>query len=314
MSLSGRFCPSAYRYAPTDFLTCPVEASDTLYVVGGLYGNEPALARVEHLAQAEREAVSLVFNGDFNWFNVSPASFDSLNRRVLAYPAITGNVEYELAHGDGAAGCGCAYPESVGDETVARSNQIHARLRKTAELFPELLRQLGALPRFRVFQVGDVRVGIVHGDAESMADWRFSRESLDRPDTWPWLERVFHETGLDGFASSHTCLPVCRGFTAGDRLCFVINNGAAGMPNFRGTRFGVITRIGLRPSPHTPLYGLRVHGTFIDALPVEYDHTRWTFEFLTSWPLGSAAFLSYWPRLIAGPDYTRSRAAAAPRK
>ncbi|MCK7500654.1 MAG: hypothetical protein MZW92_68395 [Comamonadaceae bacterium] len=78
------------------------------------------------------------------------------------------------------------------------------------------------------------------------------------PQRFPWLDGVFRGAGVDGFASSHTCLPVCRSFDCGDRRRFVINNGAAGMPNFVNSRFGVVTRIALRPSPHRRLYGLRL--------------------------------------------------------
>lgn len=309
MTVPGRSCPAGYRYRVGEFRDQAAEASDTLYVVGGLYGNGPALDVVEELARAEHAPVTIVFNGDFNWFNVDPASYQHINQRVLAHAAVLGNVEYELALGDGSAGCGCAYPESVDDATVARSNEIHARLYQTAVAFPAIGEALRQLPRLRKFQVGDVYIGIVHGDAESLAGWRFSHDSLDDPMTLPWLEQAFHAADVDGLACSHTCLPVCRNFNFGNRSRFVINNGAAGMPNFAGTRFGVITRIGLRSSPHPRLYGLRLRGAFIDALAVDYDQHRWTSEFLANWPAGSAAWTSYWQRLIAGPRHSPAEAA-----
>ncbi len=40
----GRSCPPHYRYQPTDLARDTPVAADTLYVVGGLYGNLPALA------------------------------------------------------------------------------------------------------------------------------------------------------------------------------------------------------------------------------------------------------------------------------
>ena len=67
---------------------------------------------------------TLVFNGDFNWFDVDPDGFARLNARVLAHAALRGNVETELATDDERAGCGCAYPQWVGDAEVARSNEI----------------------------------------------------------------------------------------------------------------------------------------------------------------------------------------------
>jgi hypothetical protein len=217
MTQPGRTCPTAYRYAPAALRDEPAEHCDTLYVAGGLYGNERALDTVEALAAAERGPVTLVFNGDFNWFNVDSGAFRRINERVLRHAALLGNVEYELAHGDGQAGCGCAYPESVDEATVARSNAIHARLKQTATLSPAILQGLRRLPLLRRFQIGDMSLAVVHGDAESLAGWRFSRESLDDPATRPWLDGVFRAVDVDGFASSHTCLPVCRSFDCGDR-------------------------------------------------------------------------------------------------
>lgn len=308
MTQPGRTCPTAYRYAPAALRHEPAEHCDTLYVVGGLYGNERALEAVEALAATERGPVRIVFNGDFHWFDVDSAGFRRINERVLGHAAILGNVEYELAHGDGQAGCGCAYPDAVDDATVERSNLIHQRLRQAAVLSPSALQALRQLPRLRRFQVGGLSVGVVHGDGESLAGWRFSRESLDDPAARPWLDGVFRAAGVDGFAGSHTCLPVCRSFQCGKRWRFVINNGAAGMPNFSNSRFGVVSRIALRPSPHRPLYGLRLQGAHVDAIAVDYDHARWSVDFLSNWPLGSAAWQSYWLRIVAGPRYELSQA------
>lgn len=309
MSQPGRSCPAGYGYSLAAIRSGPVHQAETLYVVGGLYGNEPALDAVEGLAQAEPGPVTLFFNGDFNWFNVDAASFRRVNECVLGHGASLGNVEYELALGDGAAGCGCAYPDSVDAATVDRSNRIHQRLRETAAGVPEIRGALGQLPRWRRFQVGALRLAVVHGDAESLAGWRFCRESLDDPRTMDWLDQAFRNAAVEGFASSHTCLPVCRQFAWGDRQGFVINNGAAGMPNFADSRCGVVTRVGTGPSPHRPLYGLRLRDVFIDAIPVEYDHERWSAAFLANWPVGSPAWISYWPRLVAGPQHTMAQAA-----
>ena len=51
---------------------------------------------------------------------------------------------------------------------------------------------------------------------------------LDDPANAARIERSFAEARVDVFASSHTCLPALRRFDRG----LVINNGAAGMPNF----------------------------------------------------------------------------------
>jgi len=82
----------------------------------------------------------------------------------------------------------------------------------------------------------------------------------------------------------------------------IINNGAAGMPNFRDTRHGVITRIATQAaSMDMPaLYGTRIAGVHVEALALRYDHEQWWRKFETLWPLGSPAHLSYGARIRGG--------------
>ena len=303
MKRAGRFCPPGYGYAAAVFSRLSEIEAETLYVVGGLYGNGFALDAVQEIADAEPGPVSIVFNGDFNWFNIRPDSFAAINERVLRHTALRGNVETELASDDQGAGCGCAYPETVSDEEVARSNRILDTLRETARSFPDLRAQLGALPIYASARVGTLRIGIVHGDAESLAGWRFAQQSLDAPDNLPWLDAVHAASRVDLFASSHTCLPALREFALSRGALVVINNGAAGMPNFTGTRFGLLTRISIRPSPIAPAYGVRRDGVHVDALPIRYDHVRWAEAFLSDWPPGSPAHDSYYRRITEGPAY-----------
>ena len=120
-------------------------------------------------------------------------------------------METELARPDDVgAGCGCAYPDAVDDETVERSNAILFRLRQCIDALPGMRDQLGALPVTLVATVGRLRIGIVHGDAESLAGWRFAHDALDDLAARSWLEGVRSESHVDVFASSHTCLPALR--------------------------------------------------------------------------------------------------------
>ncbi len=177
----GRVCPLRYRYGPRAIANAPERAAETLYVIGGLYGNPQALAAVEAMARAERGPVTLCFNGDFNWFNVDASGFRAINESVLRHDAILGNVEAELGAAGDAAGCGCAYPDSVPAAVVERSNQIHAKLKRTAARHPDLLARLDALPMVARYRVAGTRVGVVHGDADSLAGWRFDIDALDDP-------------------------------------------------------------------------------------------------------------------------------------
>lgn len=308
----GRYCPTGYYYAPASFAREPEILADTLYVVGGLYGNLPALDVVERLAGAETGATRIVFNGDFHWFDVDPVVFGEVDRRVTAHVALRGNVETELASDDGAVGCGCAYPASVSDTDVEQSNEILARLRETARRDSARRATLAMLPMYTVALVGSARVAIMHGDPESLAGWGFAHDRLADPRHAGRLEWWCRESGADVFASSHTCLPACRELIAGDRRSAVINNGAAGMPNFSGTRFGIATRIATRAAPpELALYGVRVGAAHVDAVRLDYDHDDWVRRFLSMWPVGSPAHRAYFRRIVAGPQYERAVAEPA---
>lgn len=301
----GRNCPLHYRYAPSSLCRAPELGAETLYVIGGLYGNLPALDALERLA-AQEAAVSgrapiLVFNGDFNWFNTSPVYYERINRRVLAHRATAGNVELEIADPGEDAGCGCAYPRWVDDAVVARSNAILERLRTAAAGHPQVRRALAALPMNMVAQVGNARIAIVHGDARALAGWGFSREALattsGRRRAADWLARA----GAHVFACTHTCEPACARIGDGDASGVVINNGAAGMPNFRDGLFGVITRIATTPCPvPARLYGTRVAGVHVDALALHYDAHAWWRDFREQWAPGSAGDLGYGERIRRG--------------
>jgi hypothetical protein len=298
MAKPGRSCPRHYRYSPAVFARPADLTAQALYIVGGLYGNPFALEAV--LAMARREGATLVFNGDFNWFNVDPAEFESVNEIVLQHVALRGNVETEIAGEDSGAGCGCAYPEWVGDAEVERSNEILRRLRETASAYPELRERLGVLPMHLVAEIGGLRIGIAHGDAESLAGWQFSQEALrERPER---ARALIAGAGIDVFACTHTCLPVMQEFVAPRGPALIVNNGAAGMPNFRDMRFGLATRIAGAPSTQA-LYGTRLGAMVVEAVPVRYDHEGWMTRFDCVWSAGSPASLSYRKRIASGPGY-----------
>ena len=303
----GRSCPTSYRYG-VQALAAPASLRvDTLWVAGGLYGNPEALDRLLELYEEERGGKALVFNGDFHWFDVAQEDFLRVNAAVMRHAATRGNVETELAVPAADAGCGCAYPEWVGDAEVARSNRIIERLRIAAQSAPQALRLLGELPMLLVAEVAGERVAVVHGDADSLAGWGFSQERLATAPGAAGARAAFQAAAVRVFASSHTCLPVLQAFE-GDRA--LINNGSAGMPNFSGTRFGVATRISVRRSS-AALYGIRAGALRVEAVAVEYDHAAWVERFLRSWPAGTDAHTSYWNRIVDGPRYQRAAALRA---
>lgn len=298
----GRACPLSYRYGAAALAAPATLRAETLWIAGGVYGNGFALERLLESYDAEPGAKALVFNGDFHWFDADAREFGRIDAAVLRHSATRGNVETELAHPDSGAGCGCGYPEWVGDAEVARSNRIIERLRAAARALPDDLAALAALPMALVAEIGGERVAIVHGDADSLAGWGFSQERLGTQEGQAAARAAFEHAGVRVFASSHTCLPVLQRF-GGEREGRVIaNNGAAGMPNFLGTRYGLATRVSVRPG-RGALYGARAGGLHVEAVALEYDASAWERRFLEWWPEGSDAHLSYHARIAGGPRY-----------
>jgi hypothetical protein len=306
---AGRICPTDYGYAPSVFNRAPDLTAETLYVVGGLYGNLDALNVTDEIAARESTRPTIVFNGDFHWFDAEPTWFAEVDARVARHHALRGNVESEIARpADIGAGCGCAYPASVDDGTVQRSNAILDELRGVAATMPAQQARLTALPMHLVARIGGLRVGIVHGDARALAGWGFAQDALDDPHAAGMLTTIHQKSKIDIFASTHTCLAALRDYALPAGRLTIINNGAAGMPNFSGSRAGLITRIGTTASPHAPLYGVHRDGVHIDALPVPYDHASFLKRFLMRWPEGSPAHRSYHGRIVDGPNYSSATA------
>jgi hypothetical protein len=315
VQVRGRSCPMGYRYQPEALAQPARLEADTLYVVGGLYGNLFALRAVLERADREpRRPVAVVFNGDFHWLDVDPDDFRAISQSVLAHHATKGNVEAELASGED-AGCGCAYPDYVGDDVVDRSNQIITRLRVTAGRFPDLVRRMGALPRYLTASVAGERVGIVHGDPESLAGWRLALEAMEpgdpavrrqvgwrgRPTTPGELLDWFGRADVTVLASTHTGLPYAQVIADGGCHRLVVNNGTAGLPNFAGTGYGVVTRLSTDPVPPADsLYGTTVGALRCDAVALRFDLGGWKARFLAQWPPGSPGHRSYFTRLTSG--------------
>ena len=310
-SAPGRSCPLHYRYNPSNFLVDPepiLENLDVIYIVGGLYGNKLALDEVLRLFEAETGTKRLVFNGDFHWFDIDPQTFFAVQDSVLKHVAIRGNVETELTENDSSAGCGCAYPEWVDERIVTRSNRIMMQLHKCAT--PLIKKQISALPMWCLARVGKHRIGIVHGDAQSLAGWGFAQEHLQHTAHRAEVSHWFEEANVSIFASSHTCLPVFQeiGLKGNGRSGWVLNNGAAGMPNFKDDFAGLLTRISLKPLKvaHSRA-SVRFEELFIDAVGIETNRDRTVQQFLSNWPQTSDAHESYFNRIISGPDYSTSQ-------
>ncbi len=120
--------------------------------MGGLYGNGPALDEIERIAGLVPITPTLVFNGDFHWFDIEGRRFESIDNRVGWYLATCGYVKTELSDLGSDIGCGCAHHPDVDEQAVKRSDAIWQRLRNTASRFPDRLVRLA-----RIFHQGGAR-------------------------------------------------------------------------------------------------------------------------------------------------------------
>lgn len=297
-SREGRACPRDYRLPQQLFSADPLLRCETLYVAGGLYGNPFALTALDRLVGGEAEDCLVLLNGDMHWFDRSLEDFQDIERRTASYVRLAGNVERELCRRqDVGVGCGCAYPSCVSDAAVGRSNSIHALLKETF-LEDKLLRErMEGRPAAAVVDVAGRKVGVTHGDEKLVGGWQCSREALRdmrrQEELGSWMER----NRIDVFASSHTCAPAALRLAKGA----VINNGAAGLPNFRSQKYGLAIRISTIPAREA-LFGAECEGLFVDAVPLRYDHKAFLKWFDALWPTASPAATSYRDRIANGPD------------
>jgi hypothetical protein len=120
----------------------------------------------------------------------------------------------------------------------------------------------------------------------------------------------FRRADVRVICSTHTGLPYAQDFLVGRRRHLVINNGTAGLANFRDSNCGVITRLSHHDeAPRDSLYGMRVGSLRCDAVPVDFDLDRWTKRFLVQWPPRSPGHDAYFARITRGTDLRLEQAA-----
>ncbi|WP_165062817.1 arsenosugar biosynthesis radical SAM (seleno)protein ArsS [Adlercreutzia sp. ZJ154] len=297
---AGRACPIDYKIAEDAFSGTPQESCDVLYVVGGLYGNPFALDAIEAMIQAEDSSKKtlVVFNGDAHWFDKTAENFAAIEDRIQKYVPLVGNVEAELRRQtDVGVGCGCAYPECTTDEAVSRSNRIHKMLSIAVDKHPELKQRLVGRPATLTVDVAGFKVGITHGDEKLIGGWDCSRETLQDIMRQDELDGFMAANGIDVFVTTHTCAPVALTLARGA----IINNGAAGLPNFAGENFGLCIRIACNSSEEWS-FGTQLDDLFIQAVPVRYDHNAYVKWFDALWSETSPAAVSYRDRILNGPE------------
>lgn len=297
MMIPGRTCPIDYSLSQDIFDKVALKECSTLYVVGGLYGNLEAFKALNTLAKNDNNPL-IIFNGDMHWFDKSLKDFMAIENMASPHLPLLGNVEAELKRDtDIGAGCGCSYPKCVSDEDVNRSNMIHRELKSMISFVPNIKESLKTRESIAIVNVSDKKVAITHGDEKSLAGWGCSRESLMNIERQSELNNWMKKYSIDIFATTHTCAPVCTKLSNG----IVINNGAAGMPNFKNSHFGLITRIS-STKHHDALYRGKIGEVYVEALPLKYDNQAFIKWFDSLWPKDSAASISYRNRIVSGPN------------
>ena len=161
-------CPLHYRLGARALRRAPRIRCDTLYAVGGLYGNSFALSSLLERANRETLRTQIVFNGDFNFLNCTPAWWRQINSEIrhgavrgVPHVATLGNVEAEAAT-EHYTGCGCGYPSYTSPGVADRSDQIVRELHACAHAAEaaEFLPWLRGLPLGVVAEVGDRHVPV----------------------------------------------------------------------------------------------------------------------------------------------------------
>ena len=300
---AGRSCPLRYQYGAAALAKAPLKPCDHLWVVGGLYGNPFALDAIERMASQDHGRTQLCFNGDFNWFNRSAADFEHINQRVLRHDCVLGNVEAELGEPLDAADCGCSYPEHVDQGVVDRSNAIHTELKRIAQAQADLLSRIAERPFYARYAVGELKVAVVHGDADSLSGWRFDPDHLNQANETNWRVESFQKAQVDVFSSSHTCSAAFHREPLPDgKFGLISNNGAAGMPSVAGSLDGLVTRVSMQPYARAELVlrGEQLNGVWVEQIRVQYEQQDWLDHFTALWPVGSAAHVSYFKRISEG--------------
>ncbi|MBG9980552.1 hypothetical protein [Facklamia lactis] len=277
-----------------------ISINNSLIVIGGLYGNKFAL---DNILESTDTNDILVFNGDFHWFDYRPEDFNYIQKNVNNNYAIWGNVEKELVRkNDVGLGCGCAYPNSINDIVVDRSNEIHQQLKRNKIINTKI----NNLPSTLTFNINEFKIGITHGDEKYIAGWDCSLEKLKQIERQKEIIKWMKFYDIDILATTHTCGTAF--LYSDDHQKIISNNGAAGMPNFKGTNFGLSTRISISNRNKHAVYSQSItknnQKIYVELVPIQYSQNKYIKWFDSIWPKGTSAEKSYRNRIIKGPNIT----------
>lgn len=290
----GRNCSLAYNL-PLDWTKNKrIINEETIYVVGGLYGNKFALEKILQLADEERSKPKIIFNGDMHWFDVNTLDFLEIENSTADFEKLLGNVEFELFNDDDILGCGCNYPENVSDEVVERSNEIHKILKNNVRT-EKILDDIKKREKTLVLNYYGKKIAITHGDEHSLSGWGCGREQLLDNSRIKYLEEWLITNKVNALITTHTCLPVVKKFLNS----FLLNNGASGMANIKNETFGIFVRIS-KNRHKDALISIKDDDIYYELVKIDFDIEKFLKWFDIVWPINSPANLSYRERILKG--------------
>lgn len=196
-----------------------LEPDGPLLIFGGAYSNLEATAAV--LAEAARLGIPpdrVICTGDVVAYGADPVATATLVRDFGCH-VVMGNCEESLA--SGTADCGCGFPEDSACQRLSSAWFNYAD--RTVGV--ELRSWMASLPRRIDIEIGDARLAVVHGGAESIN--RFIFASTPASIKIAEIDRA----GVDGIIGGHCGIPFTQ--VIDGRLWH--NSGAVGMPANDGT-------------------------------------------------------------------------------
>ena len=228
----------------------PLSRTPRLAVMGGAYGNVPALKACIAHAKA-RQCERLAFLGDATGFCGHSDETLEIIRRHFSI-VVAGNHEKQAAAGS--LECGCNYTSPEDERLGCLAHQYAMR-----SLTFKNKRWLATWPDTTLVQTVGGLVLLCHGSPASTNEFLYEAELCD-DELNSWLDKYL----VNGFACTHSGLPWVRRL-AQNR--FAMNCGAVGKPDHDGD---TAVHYGIIEAPAAGPNGFR-----LTIERVEYDHLGW---------------------------------------
>lgn len=219
-------------------------------VLGGVYGNVPALEAC--LADAQAQGADLfICNGDMTGCcGHSDRTLELLRRHCVIF--VAGNHEQQSFAGSET--CACNYADS--NDTTCGSVGHQYSLRSLSE---ENRQWLGTLPELALVHTAAGALLVCHGSPGQTNEFLYETE-LDTKPLAAWLDLA----GARALIATHSGFPWVHRLT-GDRLA--INAGVVGKPDHDAD-----------PAVHYALLSVSPAGFEVDIRRVEYDAAKWVAQ------------------------------------